>query len=156
MITAETEAFLHTGCALIIGTTTVDGDPYASRGWGMAVVDAERGLMRLVLMADDLAVLGRDGATPALAVTAADVRTLRSIQLKGRVMALEAAEADDLDRADRYADAFFDDIEATDGTSRHLLERLRPGRYAACVFQVEELYDQTPGPSAGAPMAGPP
>ncbi len=112
--------------------------------------------MRLLLDASDdatLANLRRDGDHGGrIAITVADVRTLRSFQLKGRVAALDPATEADREKADRYCDDFFTDIEVTDGTPRVLTERLRPARYVACTVEVEEAFDQTPGPHAGSPV----
>lgn len=144
------------GCALVVGTVGPDGAPYASRGWGLSLTPTTTGPVRLLLNAGDettLANLRRSDASGGrIAVTGADVVTLRSFQVKGRVTAVEPATDDDEAKADRYADEFFTDIEATDGTARVLTERLRPTSYVACTVQVDEAYDQTPGPAAGAPV----
>ncbi len=78
------------------------------------------------------------------------MRTLHSRQLKGRVEAIEPATGADRARAARYCDAFFADIEATDGEPRELLDQIVPAAYVACTVTVDALYDQTPGPGAGA------
>jgi hypothetical protein len=68
-------------------------------------------------------------------------------------------EGGDAERARRYSDAFFADIVVTDGTPLALLERMLPTGYVSCTVAVDALYDQTPGPEAGAslraPAAGP-
>lgn len=141
------------GCALTVGTVGPDGAPHASRAWGLTSTPAATSPVRLLLDADDattLANLERAGSHGGrIAITGADVRTLRSFQLKGRVTSLEAATEEDHEKADRYCDDFFADILVTDGTPRVLTERLRPARYLACTVEVEEAYDQTPGPHAG-------
>lgn len=139
------------GCALVVGTVGPDGSPYASRGWGLTLTPATTSPVRLLLDAGDavtLANLRRDG-DGRVAITGADVVTLRSFQLKGRVVAIEDADDEDRAKVDRYCDDFFTDIEATDGTPRVLTERLRPAAYVACTVEIEEAFDQTPGPGAG-------
>jgi Pyridoxamine 5'-phosphate oxidase len=150
----ETTAFVHSGCALILGTVAPDGDPCAGRGWGLAVADEPR-LVRLLVDADDEATMRNitDGA--AVAITAASIRTLRSVQFKGRVTGTDPAGPDDLAKAEAYCAEMFTDIHETDFTPRELLEELRPHRLAACTVQVEERFDQTPGPTAGARLGGP-
>ena len=49
-----------------------------------------------------------------------------------------------------YCDAFFGDIVDTDGIDRAVVERMTPLGYVACTVAVEQLFDQTPGPGAGA------
>jgi hypothetical protein len=140
--------FLEGGCALIVGTVLPDGEPHARRGWGLTVLSAETANGRLLLATEvtDPADLATGSA---IAITAADVATLRSVQLKGRVLGTEAATDADRDRAGRFVDAFFNDIVETDGTPRAILDRLVPAEYSACLVQFDELYDQTPGPRAG-------
>ena len=40
-----------------------------------------------------------------------------------------------------------------DSMARYLMERLVPTEFVACEFDIVEVYDQTPGPNAGAPVA---
>ena len=142
------------GCALVVGTVGPDGSPYASRGWGLSLTPASASPVRLLLDAGDrvtIANLSRDVEHGGrIAVTGADVVTLRSFQLKGRSTAITPATDDDLAKVDRYCDEFFTDIANTDGTPRHLTEQLRPAAFVACTVEVEEAFDQTPGPDAGA------
>ena len=84
-----------------------------------------------------------------VAVTAADVRTLRSVQLKGTSRGIEPARPEDLDRMVRYTAAFYDDIVATDGTPLTVLRRLTPDDVVAVLIEVADQFDQTPGPGAG-------
>ena len=144
------------GCALTVGTVGPDGAPHASRGWGLTLTATATSPVRLLLDADDDATLANlertDRHGGRIAITGADVRTLRSFQLKGRVVAIEAVTEADHEKADRYCDDFFTDILVTDGTPRALTERLRPARFVACTVEVEEAFDQTPGPQAGSPV----
>lgn len=147
-------ALLESGCALIVGTIDPDGAPCAGRGWGLDVSD-EPGQVRLLLDGDDDATLRNATEGAPVAVTAASVRTLRSVQLKGRIAATEPAGPDDVARAGRYCTAMFTDINETDLTPLEVIEALRPQQFTACTVVVEELFDQTPGPAAGARVAQP-
>lgn len=144
------------GCALVVGTVRPDGSAYASRGWGLTLTPARNGPVRLLLDASDAVTLAnlRREDDGRVAVTGADVVTLRSFQVKGRVVAIDDATDEDLAKVDRYCDEFFTDIEVTDGTPRALTERLRPAAYVACTVAVDEVYDQTPGPEAGSRVDG--
>jgi hypothetical protein len=149
MIDEATVRFLEGGCALIVGGVGPDGAPHATRGWGLDVLPGPDLSVRLLLAVDDpLVVRGGDG--DLLAITAADVMTLRSLQVKGRVQGVGPASAGDRARAARYCDAFFADITEADGTSRSVLSHLDPGEYAACTVAIDRIFDQTPGPGAGA------
>lgn len=151
MFDQQTTAFLEGGCALIVGTVAPDGTPHAGRAWALDVVDdGPTATVRLLLDVDDERTLEHVAAGGAMAITATDVRTLRSMQLKGRARGLDPARADDHDRMARYIDAFFDDIVATDATDPAVLETFRPHGPVACLADVHEWYEQTPGPGAGA------
>ena len=154
MFEPETREFLESGCALIVGTVGADGEPHASRGWGLDVVGDDPPTVRLLLDADDLVAVEHAAAGGRMAVTAACVRTLRSTQLKGTSLGVEAPASDDEARAQRYVDQFFADIRDTDGTPTELLQRFAPAGYVACTLEIAERFDQTPGPSAGAPIGG--
>jgi CBS domain-containing protein len=150
VFTAETTAFLEGGCALVIGSVGADGEPTASRAWGLTVLSRDGGECRLLLDAAAEKFVGILTETDVIAVTAADVPTLRSVQLKGVVTAIETATDADRDRAAQYTRAFFDDIANTDGTELTILEHMRPHGFLACLTRFDEIYDQTPGPAAGA------
>jgi hypothetical protein len=143
-------SFLLSGCSLIVGGLTPDGEPFATRGWGLRLVDGEAGVVRVVMGVADLARL----AVGALAVTGADVPTLRSVQLKGEVREVVEPDEADLARHRSFCDQFFADVERTDGTARPLMERLVPADLTVVVLQVRQLFDQTPGPNAGRRIEG--
>jgi hypothetical protein len=105
-----------------------------------------------MLDADDAEHLTHLGGGGRIAITCGDVPTLRSCQVKGRVEAFVPVTDDDLEVWRRNADGVFDDIESSDHIPRHLIERIRPWSIIVCTVQVEELYDQTPGPGAGGPL----
>jgi hypothetical protein len=151
VFTPETVEFLHGGCALVIGTVDDTGQPAAGRGWGIDLLDDGR-RARVLLDVDDDDTLANIAAGGAIAITAADVPTLASMQLKGRAVAVEVATGADRARARRFCDQFFADIVETEGTDRALVERMVPVGYVACIVEIDEAFDQTPGPGAGAPM----
>ena len=152
MIDEPLRAFLERGCAMIVGTVADDGTPHAQRAWGCSVVDGVT--VRVMLDASDPVLHDHIVDGGRIAVTSADVRTLRSVQLKGRVVELEPPTAADTARCEMHNDELFDDILATDFYPREYTERMVPPAYVAAVVAVDEVYDQTPGPSAGAPVAG--
>jgi hypothetical protein len=147
----ETRAFLESGCGLIVGTVAPDGAPYAGRGWGLDVLeDGPPARLRLLLDADDEGTIANltDGA--AVAVTATNIRTLRSVQLKGRARGTEVHTPEDEARGQRYIDEFFADVEAVDGVPRERFEHFTPIGVVVCTLEAHERFDQTPGPGAGA------
>ena len=151
MFDEETRAFLESGCGLIVGTVAPDGAPYAGRGWGLDVLDVgPPARLRLLLDVDDEGTIAHVVAGAAIAVTATNVRTLRSIQIKGRAMGPEVLTPEDAARGDRYIEEFFADVEAVDGVPRERFEHFMPSGFVVCTLEAHERFDQTPGPGAGA------
>jgi hypothetical protein len=141
------------GYSMIVGTVDDDGAPRATRGWGMKVVDDATGRVRFTMSADDEIVTGNlEGRIVAL--TGADVRSLQAVQMKGPVVAVALPDEDDLVRMSLHSDLFFQAVEETDGTPARLLKRILPHGLVAVEFVVDEIYDQSPGPGAGAAISG--
>jgi hypothetical protein len=53
-----------------------------------------------------------------------------------------------------HTERFLVAVEETDATPRTLLSRFLPLTVIAVEVEVQELYDQSPGPSAGAAIDG--
>jgi hypothetical protein len=137
------------GNSLVVGTVAADGEPRAIRAWAARVVDERTRRVRVVMGADDEVSVDnlRNGR---LALTGADVRTLRSVQLKGRVVRTEPATDADVQLVAEHSSAFFRAVHETDGIALELLDRLLPAAIVAVEFEVDEMFDQSPGPDAGA------
>ena len=154
MLDDVTWVFRNGSRALIVAAVTPDGAPHASRGWGITL-DADDRSARLLLAADDEVLLASLGEHDArIAVTAGDIDTLHSTQIKGRAVSIEPVTADDERTAVDYFDGFAAAVERVDGTPRALIERLVPRAYVACTITIDEVFDQTPGPGAGASVTG--
>ena len=98
------------------------------------------------MSADDAQALG-NLASGVAALTGADVRTLQSVQLKGAIVAVEPASAEDLEHVAVHTDAFFRIVEETDGLPLSLLRRLMPHELIAFELVVDGTFDQSPGPT---------
>ena len=135
-----------------MGMVGDDLAPHAARGWGIRFPHAGRPRCRVIIGAQELPALERRPGRRLLALTITEVRTLVSVQFKGPSGPPEPATAEDLDVVRRYSEAFFTIVEEVDGTPRVLLERMLPTAFVACEVDVEEFFDQTPGPRAGTPL----
>ena len=51
--------------------------------------------------------------------------------------------------SERYREAFFANVQESDGTPLALLERMVPAGFVAVDVEVTDTFDQTPGPNAG-------
>ena len=152
MFSADVTSILAAGTSLIVGTVGPDGEPRATRAFALTVVDAEADVVRVVLSADD-AVTVDHLDTGVIAITAADVRTLRSVQLKGRIVGVEASNEHDEAVVADHSGRFFQAIHETDGHDLSAIRQMLPLRTLSVEVLVEELFDQTPGPDAGRRVA---
>jgi hypothetical protein len=141
------------GSGLVVGTVGPGGEPRATRAWALTVTDAATRRIRLVMSADDRASVD-NLATGRVTVTGADVSTLRAVQLKGRVEAVRPAEPDDVDVMIQHSSTFFRAVHDVDGNPMALLERMLPTEIVVVDVVVDEVFDQTPGPTAGSPVPG--
>ena len=152
MLDDDTKALLEAGSSTIVGLLTTSGEPFATRGWGSVIISDEPMRMRTLVGAGPFRAAGyrlHHDEPFAIAVTGADVLTLQSVQVKGTVVAVEAATEDDLHVSERFCDDFFQAVDRVDGVARHLMARLVPADLWACTIEVAEVFDQTPGPGAG-------
>lgn len=152
MLTDEAVELFERGSALIVGLVGPDGAPLATRAWGMRV-HPDRTTARVLVTARDVAaadIANHPGGE--LTVTGACVATLRSAQAKGTVVAVLPPDATDAACMQGYTDRLVEDVSTVDGIPRYLVERLVPDAVLACEVELREVYDQTPGPRAGAPL----
>ena len=147
----DAAARLQDASALVVAGVGADGTPVASRAWG-ATVQEDGAALRVYLEADDGPVLEVLTPGAAIAVTGADVKRLSSAQAKGRVRIVEDLTALDIAIRERCTDLFVQAVHETDGSPRVLIESMVPERFVALTLDVDEVYDQTPGPHAGATM----
>lgn len=139
-------SIIDDGVGLLLGTTDHDDVPRGARAWGVRVVGDRR--LRVVFSADDEIVVA-NAADGMVAITGAEVRFLRSAQLKGRSVCVDEPNADDLEVAAEQTELFFRAVHETDKNNLDMLRRLLPTRMLAVEIEVCEAFDQTPGPTAG-------
>jgi hypothetical protein len=153
-----TIALLHSGCALLVGTVTPDGEPVATRGWGCTLLDVEStpARLRLLLGIDDASGIAHVERGSAVAITGTSVRTLHSVQMKGHVVEIAPESPADEQVCHQYTEDFYAAVADTDGTPRALLDHLTPTGLVAWTVEIDELFDQTPGPGAGSAVGSPP
>lgn len=149
--------WIERGRALIVGLAGEDRRPRVTRGWGLRVLRRDdRGCPARIRLLLDGAGAGRIPTLQGspLAVTGCDVRTLASAQLKGWIEQVGPADEADVDDSLVYAQEMFGAIEDADGIPMHLLQRLVPHTLVAVEVEVDAVFDQTPGPGAGASLGG--
>ncbi len=93
-------------------------------------------------------------ASSRMAITVSHPPTHRTYQIKGAVLDVRDATADDRPLIEKYVDDFAD-LLATVGLPRHITRRLTCWPAFAIDIDIGEVFAQTPGPGAGSRMAGP-
>ena len=144
-----TEEFLHGGPSLVTCTVDGDGQPHVSRVWGVTIVDADSGLLRLLVHAEDAVALTNIRAGRPIAVTATNVTNFHSLQFKGLGVSVEDLTTADEAKQAVYTDAFLTDVHMTYGYAMDLIQRFAARATIPCLITVDSSFDQTPGPSAG-------
>ena len=84
-----------------------------------------------------------------MALTASDVETYVSRQVKGHVQSVEEATPDDRREMAIQSRSFLQKVHEVDGNPIEVLERMVTGRVKVVDMVVDEIFDQTPGPGAG-------
>lgn len=88
-----------------------------------------------------------------LAVAFCRIADHYTVQLKGTVVGVEAADGSQRQRVDRYRQVLAKELAAV-GLPEHVVFRVNHWPCAAVTFRPETLFDQTPGPEAGAQVEG--
>jgi len=146
-------AFLARGPSIIVGTRSADLVPNATQAVGLTVAPD---LARVTLyLADQPAAraLADLAVAPVVAITVSEPATLRTLQLKGDVRAIRAARARERSTLDAYRERLADQLSFV-GVPRRFIRRLANWPAHAVEVEVTALFEQTPGPGAGAPLPG--
>jgi predicted pyridoxine 5'-phosphate oxidase superfamily flavin-nucleotide-binding protein len=140
---------MESPCALIVGTVDTDGLPDATRGWGVQVLDGGT-KVRLLLAANATTTMANLRSTRRIALTATHFVTLQSVQVKGVALVVEGATDADRARFERFCAGCVRALHDMGDAPEQTILRLAPSDVFACIITVDELFDQTPGPEAGA------
>jgi hypothetical protein len=140
---------LAEGFAAVAATCDERLRPELARVWGMEVAADGRSLTFCVEAPPGSRMRANLERGSAVAITATKPTTYRSMQVKGRLRgSWEPTEAD-LARALGQRDAFADNVVALGIEPARGVRFIREEALFAAEIDVEELYDQTPGPAAG-------
>ena len=144
-----TDEYLCGGRSLLICTVDSEGRPHASRLFGLTIVEAASGLIRVLVPADDVVALANIRACRPIAVTATNVTNLHSLQCKGLGVSVEVLTTSDEATQAVYTDAFLREVHVSTGYPMDVLLRSAGRTMMPCLITVDSSFDQTPGPSAG-------
>ncbi|HXH98541.1 MAG TPA: pyridoxamine 5'-phosphate oxidase family protein [Gaiellaceae bacterium] len=141
--------FIHGGVAVGVATRDDQLRPEFARGWGPEVSADGRSLRLCVTAPEGSRMRANLEQNGAVAVGFSPPTIARAVQVKGVTTVVDEPEAADLERVERHARSFVAEAERV-GAPAELSERLvvREG-LVAVGFSIDEVFDQTPGPTAG-------
>ncbi|NMG27557.1 hypothetical protein [Aromatoleum evansii] len=155
-IDAELAAFITTaGVSISVGSSGAGLLPSITRGIGCRVATDQRRVSVFVVAEQSREVLDDVRDTRRIAAVFSQPCNHRTLQLKGRDAVVEALEAGDRERIERYRGAFSAELGAIGfgPLFTHALIDSGGGEIVAIAFTPCAAFDQTPGPRAGEPLA---
>jgi len=139
------------GPAVVVATRDAALRPQIARGWAVELL--EGGLARLCIEAGDGSrARGNLEGHREIAVTLARPSTYRSVQLKGTVLKVREPTDEQRRAAEEHQLALSDEVAAVGVLPRLAMRLLDSRALVSVTLTLDELYDQTPGPAAGAEL----
>ncbi len=153
MIDDKSAALLESEVSLYVATVDLTGAPDAERAFALQVLDGGTRL-RVSVAADAHTLQANLAATGVIAITGNEIVHNTAVQVKGHVVGPVGPEtADDRARRQLHITAFSHVVHQSIGTPYDVIDRRMPREFVVFEVTVEEVYDQTPGPSAGRRLA---
>ena len=141
--------FIHGGVAVGVATRDDDLKPEFARAWGPEVSADGRSLRLCVAAPEGSRMRANLEQNGAVAVGFSPPTIARAVQVKGVVAAMGEPETADLERVERHVGSFVAEAERI-GAPVELSRRMFVGTGLVAVrFSIDEVFDQTPGPTAG-------
>ena len=149
MLDPEVVGFIHGGVAVGVATRDDDLRPEFARGWGPEVSADGRSVTLCVAAPEGSRMRANLEQNGAVAVGFSPPTIARAVQLKGVATVVGEPDAADLERVERHLRSFVAEAERI-GAPPELARRMFVGAGLVAVqFSIDEVFDQTPGPTAG-------
>jgi hypothetical protein len=146
--------FVESGPSMLVGTRDNELVPDAVRAVGLRVWPGSSQITVYLAATTSARTAANARASRRLAVTVSHPPTHRTYQIKGAVLDVRDADAEDRQVIEKYVDDFAD-VLASVGLPRHITRRLACWPALAVDLDIEEVFAQTPGPGAGSRMSSP-
>ena len=145
----EVVDFIHGGVAVGVATRDDDLRPQFARGWGPEVSADGQSVTLCVAAPEGSRMRANLEGNGAVAVGFSPPTIARAVQLKGVATVVGEPDAADLKRVERHVRSFVAEAERI-GAPPELSQRMFVGVGLVTVqFSIDEVFDQTPGPTAG-------
>lgn len=142
---------MNGGVSVIVGTVDADGFPTCCRGIAIATRDNFETVTIYLPSATAGETVANVATTRRVAIACTHPLSHDSIQIKGLTRAVRLAPAEDEAFVRRRLDEFAGVLEEI-GLPRHVTRRVSHWPAFAIDVSVEQVFNQTPGPKAGAPI----
>ena len=146
---AELVDFVESGASVLVGTRDMQLRPETMRGAGCIVAQDRKSLRLLLPAITGRRTLANLEAGSPISVTFNRIHDHRSVQVKGMCLQVRPTDASEHEVVRRYLAAFTESLYFV-GLSRAIVRRMRVEPCMAVEIDVRELFEQTPGPGAGA------
>jgi hypothetical protein len=141
--------FIHAGVAVGVATRDDQLRPEFARGWGPEVSPDSRSLRLCVAAPEGSRVRANLERNGAVAVGFSPPTIARAVQVKGVATVVEEPDAADLERVERHVESFVAEAERIGAPTELSLRLFVREGLVAVSFSFDEVFDQTPGPTAG-------
>jgi hypothetical protein len=148
---SELVEFVESGASVLVGTRDARLRPECMRAAGCVVAKDRKTLAVLLPEMTGRRTLANIETGSPVAVTFNRIVDHRTVQVKGTCVRVRAADASEHEVVRRYLSAFTESLYFV-GLSRAIVRRFRVEPCVVAEVDVRELFEQTPGPGAGARM----
>lgn len=155
MIDADLANFLQSGLSIVVGTRDADLAPEVARAVGARIDPDGAAATVFVPVATGARTRANLEANGRISVTFSRPADHRTIQIKGGVCELRAADEREREEIERYRAALTAALGYF-GVPARLTARIEHWPCHAVRFRVEAVYQQTPGPGAGGALVSGP
>jgi hypothetical protein len=149
MIPAAVKDLVAAGPSMMLGTRDAKRVPEALRGTAIVVHPDDQKVTVFLNRTTGRRTLDNLADNSRIAVTCSHPVNHQTFQLKGRALEVRDATAEEQGIVESYRASFFA-LLASVGVVPEVLHRLAFLPLAAVIVEVTEVFDQTPGPGAGA------
>jgi hypothetical protein len=147
----ELAAFLRSGLAITVATRDGELQPDGAWGWAVEVEDGGREILLYLYEAAAAAMLRNLERHPEIAAVLDQPTSHRACQVKGRFLSARPALPAERATVERQVEAFRRDLEAI-GIPPRLSADWKVWPAVALRVEVQEVFEQTPGPGTGGPL----
>jgi hypothetical protein len=143
---------LEPGLSVLVGTADAAGMPSCCRGIAISTPDNLRTITVYVPVATSHETIQNVGVTKRITVTVTHPRDNFATQFKGTAIEARLAREDEAEFVRARLEAFADLLDRI-GVPRRVTRGVTHWPAFAVTLRAEQVFEQTPGPNAGRPVA---